>query len=136
MPDFFFNKAAGLQLRCFPVNFLRNFHKHLFWRTYGNGCSGSSSVIYSVGLFHRLFSVSILKFGFTVRSSHRRCSFKKAFLKNFAIFPGKNLFCWLSDLQLFQKETSTQVFSCEHCGHLLLYLLERAPMLERAPPSN
>ena len=42
---------------------------------------------------------------------------KKAVLKNFAIFTGK-LFRWSYrpvGLQLYKKETPTQVFSCKHC---------------------
>ena len=46
------------------------------------------------------------------RSSHRRCSTKKAVLKNFAIFEGKHL-CFKADL--YQKETPTKVFCCEYC---------------------
>ena len=54
------------------------------------------------------------------RSSHQRCSIKKAVLKNFAIFTGKHLcrslfFIKLQALQLYQKETPTQVFFCEYC---------------------
>ena len=41
-------------------------------------------------------------------------SFKKAVLKNFAIFTGKQLF-WNPFFQLYQKETPTEVFSCEYC---------------------
>ena len=45
---------------------------------------------------------------------------KKLFLKSFALFTGKYL-CWslslinLWHLQLYQKETPVQVFSCEFC---------------------
>ena len=61
------------------------------------------------------------------RSSRKRCSIKKLFLKSFAIFSGKHLCCSLflikfrhSDLQLYWKETTllkstTQVLSCEYC---------------------
>ena len=35
-------------------------------------------------------------------------------LKNFAIFTGKHL-CWPEVLQLYLKETTTMVFSCEYC---------------------
>ena len=41
-------------------------------------------------------------------------SFKKAVLKNFAIFTGKQLL-WNPFFQLYQKETPTEVFSCEYC---------------------
>ena len=46
------------------------------------------------------------------RTSHWRCSIKKAVLKNFTIFTGKHL-CWslFSSLQ----ETPTQVFFYEDC---------------------
>ena len=53
------------------------------------------------------------------RTSHRRCSIKRSLGKSFAIFTGKHL-CWSLfsiklRLQLYQKETSTQVFSCKYC---------------------
>ena len=46
------------------------------------------------------------------RSSHKRCSIKRAVLKNLAIFTEKHLH-W----SLFRpsKETPTQVFFCEYC---------------------
>ena len=54
------------------------------------------------------------------RSNHQRCSIKKVILKNFAIFTRKHL-CWSlfliklpPGLQLYKKETLTQVFSCEY----------------------
>ena len=55
------------------------------------------------------------------RSSHRRCSIKKAVLKNFVTFTGSHL-CWsllLIKLQAWSsatllKETPKQVFSCEY----------------------
>ena len=46
----------------------------------------------------------------TFRSSHWRCSIKKVVPKNFAKFTWKQL---QSGLQLYQKRTLTQVFSCE-----------------------
>ena len=39
--------------------------------------------------------------------------FKIGVLRKFAVLTGKHL-CW-SDLQLYLKETSTQVFSCDYC---------------------
>ena len=64
------------------------------------------------------------------KSSHRRCYIKKVVLRNFAIFTGKHL-CWSLfliklkashakvwfqwGLQLYSKETLTQVFSYEYC---------------------
>ena len=68
------------------------------------------------------FTVIFSKFCKKSRSSHQRCSIKKAVLKNIAIFTGihlrRNLF--LIKLQAFRpatllKETPTQVISCEHC---------------------
>ena len=56
-----------------------------------------------------------------VRSSDRSCSVKKGFLKNFADFTGKHLYVSLfliklpEGLQLYLKETPTQLFSCEIC---------------------
>ena len=54
-----------------------------------------------------------------IRSSRSQMLFKIGILKNFAIFTGKHL-CWsffLIKLQAFrpEKETPTQVFSCEYC---------------------
>ena len=47
-------------------------------------------------------------------------------LKNFANFTGKHL-CW--SLQLYQKETSTQVFSCEICEIFNSTFFKRTPPL-------
>ena len=47
-----------------------------------------------------------------IRSSHRRYPFKKAVLKNFAIFVGKHLY-W--SLFLIKLQSPTQPFSCEYC---------------------
>ena len=48
------------------------------------------------------------------RSSHRRCSIKKGFLRNFAKFTGKHL-CRPEPCNFIKKETLAQVFSCEFC---------------------
>ena len=48
------------------------------------------------------------------RSRRSQMLFKKGILKNFTTFTGKHL-CW-SLLQLYSKETPTQVFSCKYCG--------------------
>ena len=49
-----------------------------------------------------------------VRSSHRRCSMKKTFIKNFAMFIGKHP-CWsLFLIRFIKKETLTQVLSCKY----------------------
>ena len=61
-------------------------------------------------------------FKFLFRSSHRRCSMKKVFFKNFTAFTGKHLrwTLFLIKLQpwgraaLLKKEFSTG-FSCEYC---------------------
>ena len=53
--------------------------------------------------------LTLLHFGRTARSSHRKCSIKKHFLKTFAIFPGKNL-CWSLFSITFLKLDSTPVF--------------------------
>ena len=45
-------------------------------------------------------------------SNHQKHSIKKAVLKNFAIFTGKNPCC---SLFFSKKEIPTQVFSCEYC---------------------
>ena len=58
----------------------------------------------------------------TLKSIYRRCSIKKAVLKNFAKFIGKHL-CWslfLINLQTYKpatllEKTPTQVLSCECC---------------------
>ena len=56
------------------------------------------------------------------KSSHRRCSIKKAVLKNFAKFTGKHL-CWnlfkkklqaLGPTTLLKRDSNTGVF-CEYC---------------------
>ena len=51
------------------------------------------------------------------RSTLGKCSTKKGALKNFAVFTGKHM-CWSLFLlrfnKLYQKETPTQVFSCEY----------------------
>ena len=57
----------------------------------------------------------------TSRNSHQRCSVRKDILRNFAKFTEKRL--WQSLffnkvaglLQLYWKQTPTQVFSCEYC---------------------
>ena len=52
------------------------------------------------------------------RSSHQRCSIKKAVLKSFAKFTGKHLrqSLFLNKVCNFnKKETLAQVFSCELC---------------------
>ena len=53
------------------------------------------------------------------KSSHRRCSVIKDAVKNVANFTGNHLCgrcvnCRCPDLQLYSKETPTQVFSCEN----------------------
>ena len=48
------------------------------------------------------------------RSSHRRCSIKKGFLRNFSKFIGKHL-CGPEPCNFIKKETLAQVFSCEFC---------------------
>ena len=63
------------------------------------------------------------------KCSHRRCSIKKAFLRNFAIFTGKHL-CrslFLIKLQVFRSPTlltrdSRQLLSCEYCEIFIKYL--------------
>ena len=63
----------------------------------------------------RTFMIALL----VVRSSHRRCSIKKLFSKNFVIFSRKHL-CWrlflikLSGSRLYWKEIPAPVFFCEH----------------------
>ena len=65
-------------------------------------------------------------------SSHRRSSIKKDVLKNFAKFTEKHL-CW----SFFiikpqgsgpQKETPTQVYSCEFCEKLKISCLQNTSM--------
>ena len=54
----------------------------------------------------------LLYCGRTVKTSHRRCSIKKAVLKNFAIFTGKHP-CWgllLIKFKPFKKEIPTLIF--------------------------
>ena len=66
--------------------------------------------------------LTLLYRGRTVRSSHRRYSIKKVVLKNFAIST-ENVYVGVSFLKscrsegvhFYEKETPTQVFSCEYC---------------------
>ena len=65
------------------------------------------------------------------RSNHQRCSIKRAVFKKFLIFTGKYL-CWSlfltnlqAGLQLYWKETPTQVFSCEYCEISMHIYFER-----------
>ena len=58
---------------------------------------------------------------FNFKNSYRRCSVKKVAFKNFAKLTRKHL-CWSLfliklqvDLQLYDEETPTQLFSCEIC---------------------
>ena len=55
-----------------------------------------------------------------MRSSHPELFRKKGALKNFAKFTGK-------ELQLCQKETSAQMFSCEFCEMFKNTFLQRTP---------
>ena len=78
----------------------------------------------------------------TVRSRNRRSSCSQIFLKisvlkNFAIFTGKHQ-CWspfyrklqvLKPAQVYQKETPTQVFSCEYCEIFKNSFLYRTTMV-------
>ena len=52
------------------------------------------------------------------KSSHHRCSLKKAIIKIFRTFTGKHLcrklFCRSLGLQLYSKDTPRQMFSCEY----------------------
>ena len=64
---------------------------------------------------------SLCNFWFS-RKSRSLMLFKKGVLKNFTIFTGKHLCCcfFIINLQfLFNKETPTQVFSCEYCHKVL-----------------
>ena len=57
-----------------------------------------------------------------IRSNHQRCCIKKAVLK-IPLYSQEKHICWslfliklqVFSLQLYLKETSTQVFSCEYC---------------------
>ena len=78
------------------------------------------------------------------RSSHQWCSIRKRFLKNFSIFIEKPL-CWTlfliklqaSELQLYQKETPTQVFSCEYCKNFKnIYFEEHLQMTAASSYTN
>ena len=77
------------------------------------------------GMFSKVYPI--------FRSKHRRCSIKKALLKDFAVFTGKHLClfnketlqrvdaatCRVESRSLacnfIKKETLAQVFSCEFC---------------------
>ena len=78
----------------------------------------------------RLLSKIIRLFPINYRSSHRRCSFKKAVISNFELFTGKKLVlqsifnkvAGLKACNFVKKETQTPVFellswvSCEYCN--------------------
>ena len=67
---------------------------------------------------HTKFDINLVK----LRSSPSQMFLKIGVLKNFAIFTGKHL-CWglfllklqAQGLQLYYKESPTQMFSCEYC---------------------
>ena len=77
------------------------------------------------GMFSKVYPI--------FRSKHRRCSIKKALLKDFAVFTGKHLYLFNKDTlqrvdaatcrvesrslacNFIKKETLAQVFSCEFC---------------------
>ena len=62
----------------------------------------------------------------TFRCRRLQMFFKIGVLQNFAIFTGKHL-CWsiflinLQGLQIYQKETPTQVLSWEYCKNLWIF---------------
>ena len=67
-----------------------------------------------------MFLFSLISYRYNFRSSHWKCSLKKAIFKNFANFTRKHLSWSLFlmrlqgwDLQLYSKQTTTQVFSIE-----------------------
>ena len=45
----------------------------------------------------------------TDKRSHRRCSIKKAVLKNFAVFTGKTIFVGVSSSTLLKRDSNTGV---------------------------
>ena len=59
------------------------------------------------------------------RSSHRRCSLKKAVLRNFTKFTGKHL----CQSFFFKKETLAQVFPCEFCDISNNTFLHKTPLV-------
>ena len=68
--------------------------------------------------------------------------FKISVLKNFAIFTGKHL-CWdlfsMKACNFIQKETPTQVFSCEYCEILknnFFYMTPPVAAFESNQPNN
>ena len=73
------------------------------------------------------------------RTYRRSCSqmfFKIHVLKNFTIFTEKHvseqsesLFDKVAGLQFFQKETPTQVFSCEYCEIFKDSFFNRTPLI-------
>ena len=56
---------------------------------------------------------TLTDFGSTVRSSHWKCSIRQLFLKSVGVCFLKS--CRPLVLQLYQKGTPTQVFSCAYC---------------------
>ena len=72
---------------------------------------------------------------FPIDSSHRKCSVRKGFLRNFAKFIGEGLcqsLCFLTKLQaldLNKKEALAQVFSCEFCKMSKNTFFYRTPLV-------
>ena len=93
-----FKNVAVKTKKCF----LRNFWENLYWEMI-------------------FFTVIFSKFCKKFKSSHQRCSKKKDAVKNFVILTEKQLgwslflkSCRTKGLQLYWKETPTQLFSCEY----------------------
>ena len=58
----------------------------------------------------------------TIRKSHRKCSLKKGFLKNFAIFTGKHL-CWSFFLIKFQGCSPATLLKRDSNTYVFLWML-------------
>ena len=127
----------------FKICVLKNFTilkgKHLCWSLLNNVAGLKSCNIILVRLFYEILKISffmrylqwlilfryvILKIncrvaalwkviqGQCLLSNHRTYSVAKVVLRNFAKFTGEHL---CQNLQIYQKETMAQVFSCDFC---------------------
>ena len=96
---------------------------------YSNSCEFCKIFQITFFIGHLLVTASVA----SARSSHRRCSVKKVLLKISKSFAGVNLCCLLFSiklqafgLEIYYKETATQVFSCKICDILRIPLLKNS----------
>ena len=99
----YINRDSNTGVSC---QICKNVLKYLFWKTSANGCFSMSHARIGVKvkkITERSSQYEFWKVVVKAKSSHRRCSMKKAFLKNLAIFTEKHL-CWSLFLIKFIKK--------------------------------